>query len=87
MAGKVVSAASLPALSPIVGKPIVACFDGGLQSHDGGLLAVWEIEQRSAWPSCGWLHRRPACAGPDHPPPRRDRRSRMLMILAGYEDN
>ena len=46
MPAKVVFATSLPGLSPVSGKPIVARFDGGLLSSDGGLLALREIEQR-----------------------------------------
>jgi len=34
----------LPGLSPVQGKPIVARFDGGLMSSDGGLLALREAE-------------------------------------------
>jgi hypothetical protein len=30
----------LPGLSPIEGKPIIARFDGGALSSDGGLLAL-----------------------------------------------
>ena len=36
----------LPGLSPIEGKEIVARFDGGRLSSDGGLLVLREIEQR-----------------------------------------
>ena len=46
MPAKVVSTASLPGLSPVAGKPIIAGFDGGLLSSDGGLLALREIEWR-----------------------------------------
>jgi hypothetical protein len=46
MPAKVESTASLPGLSPAAGKPIVARFDGGCLSSDGGLLALREIEQR-----------------------------------------
>ena len=46
MPAKVASTASLPGLSSVAGKPIVARFDGGLLSSDGGLLALREIEQR-----------------------------------------
>ena len=41
----------LPGLSPIEGKEIVARFDGGRLSADGGLLLLREIERRSRWPS------------------------------------
>lgn len=33
-------------LSPVAGKSIVARFDGGLLSSDGGVLALREVEQR-----------------------------------------
>lgn len=36
----------LPGLSPVAGKSIVARFDGGLLSSDGGTLALREVEQR-----------------------------------------
>jgi hypothetical protein len=36
----------LPGLSPIEGKEIVARFDGGRLSSDGGLLVLREIERR-----------------------------------------
>jgi hypothetical protein len=37
---------SLPGLSPVSGTPIVAKFDGGLLSSDGGILVLREVEQR-----------------------------------------
>jgi DNA invertase Pin-like site-specific DNA recombinase len=36
----------LPVLSPIQGKAVVARFDGGPLSSEGGLLALREIERR-----------------------------------------
>jgi len=36
----------LPGLSPVCGKPILARFDGGSLSSDGGLLALREVEER-----------------------------------------
>ena len=36
----------LPGLSPVQGKVVVARFDGGRLSSDGGLLALREIERR-----------------------------------------
>jgi hypothetical protein len=36
----------LPGLSPVAGKPIIARFDGGSLSSDGGLLALREVEAR-----------------------------------------
>ena len=35
-----------PGLSPIQGKAVVARFDGGQLSSEGGLLALREIERR-----------------------------------------
>ena len=37
---------TLPGLSPICGRPIVARFDGAQLSSDGGLLVLREVEQR-----------------------------------------
>ena len=37
---------SLSGLSPVSGKTIVAKFDGGLLSSDGGVLVLREAEQR-----------------------------------------
>jgi hypothetical protein len=36
----------LPGLSPVAGKAVVARFDGGRLSSEGGLLALREIERR-----------------------------------------
>ena len=36
----------LPGLSPVGGKTVVAKFDGGLLSSDGGVLVLREVEQR-----------------------------------------
>ena len=36
----------LPGLSPVSGKTVVAKFDGGLLSSDGGVLVLREVEQR-----------------------------------------
>ena len=36
----------LPGLSSVSGKTVVAKFDGGLLSSDGGILVLREIEQR-----------------------------------------
>ena len=61
----------LPGLSPVSGKTIVAKFDGGLLSSDGGILLLREIEQRlRVADRTGRLHRRPTRAGPDHAHPR-----------------
>ena len=37
----------LPGLSPVSGKTVIAKFDGGLLSSDGGVLVLREVEQRS----------------------------------------
>src|SRR6266851_3242774 len=60
----------LPGLSPVQGKAVVARFDGGRLSSEGGLLALREIETR-----LGLAHRLAEII-----------RFRMLMIAAGYED-
>ena len=36
----------LPGLSLVAGKSVVAKFDGGSLSSDGGVLALREVEQR-----------------------------------------
>ncbi len=36
----------LPGLSPVGCKPLIARFDGGQLSSDGGLLALREVERR-----------------------------------------
>jgi hypothetical protein len=36
----------LPSLSLVSGKSVVATFDGGLLSSDGGVLMLREVEQR-----------------------------------------
>ena len=87
MPAKVASTASLRGLSSVAGKPIVARFDGGLLSSDGGLLALREIEQR-----LGIAARVAGCIAdprmPENITHRLDEivRFRMLMIAAGYED-
>ncbi len=44
MPAKVEATPPLPGLSPVGGKPLVARFDGGRLSSDGGVLALREIE-------------------------------------------
>lgn len=92
IAGKATSAMinamlPLPGLSPVCGKKIVAQFDGGLLSSDGGVLALREIEQR--------LHIADRLAGCIADPRARDQIThsladiigfRLVMIAAGYED-
>src|SRR5215213_6080599 len=77
----------LPGLSPIAGKRLVARFDGGQLSSDGGLLALREVERRLG------IAVRLAGRIDDPRAPERVRhglaaipRFRMLMIAAGCED-
>src|SRR6266581_2025122 len=76
-----------PGLSPVAGKAIVARFDGGRLSTEGGLLALREIEDR-----LGLADRLAGCL---KDPRARERvrhslaeiiRFRMMLIAAGYED-
>jgi hypothetical protein len=77
----------LPGLSPIQSKAVVAGFDGGQLSSEGGLLAVREIERR-----LGIADRFAACLKDPRMPEKVVHRLaeiirfRMLMIVAGYED-
>ena len=77
----------LPGLSPVAGKRLVARFDGGQLSSDGGLLALREVERR-----LGLADRLAACIDDPRSPERVQHglaailRFRMLMIAAGYED-
>jgi hypothetical protein len=77
----------LPGLSPVLGKSVVARFDGGQLSSDAGVLVLREIEQR-----LGIAERLAACI--DDPRAQAQVhhglaemvRFRMLMIASGYED-
>src|SRR3712207_399673 len=77
----------LPGLSPVAGKRLVARFDGGQLSSDGGLLALREVERR-----LGIADRLAGCIDDPRAPERVRHglagilRFRMLMIAAGYED-
>ena len=77
----------LPGLSPVAGKPIIARFDGGSLSSDGGLLALREVEAR-----LGVAVRLAGCIDDPRAPERIQHslaemlRFRLLMIAAGYED-
>jgi len=77
----------LPGLSPVQGKAVVARFDGGRLSSEGGLLALREIERR-----LGLADRLAACLKDKRAPEKVVHRLaeiirfRMLMIAAGYED-
>jgi hypothetical protein len=77
----------LPSLSPVEGKPVVARFDGGRLSSDGGLLLLREVEQR-----LGIAQRLAASLKDPRDPDRITHtlaeiiRFRLLSIAAGYED-
>ncbi len=77
----------LPGLSPVSGKTVVAKFDGGLLSSDGGILVLREIEQRVRV-----ADRLAACIEDPRSPDQITHsladinRFRLLMIGAGYED-
>ena len=77
----------LPGLSPVQGKAVVARFDGGRLSSEGGLLALREVERR-----LGLADRLAACLKDPRAPEKvvhrlaQMIRFRMLMIAAGYED-
>ncbi len=74
-------------LSPVSGKKVVAKFDGGLLSSDGGVLLLREAEQR-----LGVAERLAGCIRDPRNPDLVTHtmadilRFRMLMIAAGYED-
>ena len=77
----------LPGLSPVSGRTIVAKFDGGLLSSDGGILVLREVEQRLRV-----ADRMAACIEDPRAPDQITHtladiiRFRLLMISAGYED-
>ena len=77
----------LPGLSPVRGKDLVARFDGGRMSSDGGVVILREIEAR-----LGIAETLAACL-PDGRDPTRvlhgyDEmiRARLFAIACGYED-
>jgi hypothetical protein len=77
----------LPGLSPVSGKAVEACFDGGSLSSDAGVLALREIAGKLKV-----AERLTACIA-DPRQPERVRHSlthiirfRLLMIACGYED-
>src|SRR5580700_11494246 len=77
----------LPGLSPVCGKPIVARFDGGQLSSDGGILLLAQVERR-----LGIAERLARCIeDPRAPDQIRHEvaemiRFRALAIAAGYPD-
>jgi hypothetical protein len=76
----------LPGLSSVAGKTVVAKFDGGLLSSDGGVLALREVEKRLRV-----ADRIAACIKDPRAPDQITHtladiiRFRLLMIAAGYE--
>src|SRR3954466_12371799 len=77
----------LPGLSLVAGKSVVAKFDGGLLSSNGGVLALREVEKRLRVGD-----RFAACIEDPRAPDQITHtladiiRFRLLMIAAGYED-
>lgn len=77
----------LPGLSSVAGKTVVAKFDGGLLSSDGGVLLLREVEQRLRV-----ADRLAACLKDPRAPDQITHslaaiiRFRLLMIASGYED-
>jgi len=77
----------LPGLSPVDGKQVQVAFEGGLQSSDGGVLLLREVDRR-----LGLAERLAACI-PDWRDPESIShgiaemlRFRLFAIAAGYED-
>jgi hypothetical protein len=87
MPAKVDLTLPLPGLSPVCGKPIVARFDGGRLSSDGGILLLAEVERR-----LGIAERLARCVEDPRAPDRIVHglgemiRFRALAIAAGYPD-
>ena len=77
----------LPGLSPVAGRSVKACFDGGTLSSDAGVLVLREVEKR-----LGVAERLARCLDDPREPALITHtladmiRFRMLMIAAGYED-
>ena len=77
----------LPGLSPVAGRSVKACFDGGALSSDAGMLVPREVEHRF-----GVAERLARCLNDPRDPALVTHsladmvRFRMLMIAAGYED-
>lgn len=77
----------LPGLSPVSGKTIVAKFDGGLLSSDGGIVVLREVDR-----SLRVADRMAACIEDPRAPDQITHtlaeiiRFRLMMIAAGYED-
>lgn len=78
---------SLPGLTPVFGKDVIARFDGGRLSSDGGVLLLRELEARfgiaATLAGCLPDRRDPAQVSHD----RADMiRARLFAITCGYED-
>lgn len=77
----------LPGLSPVAGKQVKVAFAGGLQSSDGGVLLLREVDRR-----VGIAERLAACIPDGRDPESISHtlaemlRFRMFAIAAGYED-
>ncbi len=77
----------LPGLSPVAGRSVKACFDGGSLSSDAGVLVLREVESR-----LGMAERLARCLDDPRDPDLIVHsladmiRFRMMMIAAGYED-
>ncbi len=77
----------LPDLSPVEGKQLQVAFDGGLQSSDGGVLLLREVDRR-----LGLAERLASCIPDGRDPDCLSHgiaemlRFRMFAIAAGYED-
>jgi hypothetical protein len=77
----------LPGLSPVAGRSVKACFDGGSLSSDAGVLVLREVESR-----LGVADRLARCLDDPRNPDLIVHsladmiRFRMTMIAAGYED-
>lgn len=80
-------ASFLPGLSPVVGKPVLARFDGGRLTSDAGVLVLAGIERK-----LGIAERLARCIEDPRAPARVRHglaemiRFRALMIAAGYAD-
>ena len=87
MPAAVDSTLPLPGLSPLCGKPVIARFDGGRLSSDGGVLLLAEVERR-----LGVADRLARCLEDPRAPDRIVHglaemiRFRALAIAAGYAD-
>jgi len=77
----------LPGLSPVAGRSVKACFDGGSLSSDAGVLVLREVDRR-----LGVADRMARCLDDPRNPDLITHaladmiRFRMMMIAAGYED-